>query len=280
MNTLFNEIMRPLITWYRRGQRLLLLFDYDGTLTPIVSHPRYARLHKAMQITLINLTRRPRIEVGIICGRDIDDLKAMVGLRQIYYVGTSGLQLDLSGSRITHPKADQMILLLAKFRKPLRNIIQMFPGAWLEDKQLGLTVHYRNVHPNHIMNLKIWIEKAALPFKGKLELLDGPMAVEITPKFGWNKATAVQLILEHIGDENLLTLYAGDGPNDIAALEAVNSMGGICIGIGPDVSQFVQYRLSNQTEFSAFLTRLDAALASTLRDASLRSLIPDVVQLS
>lgn len=278
MKSVFKEIMHPLMTWYSHGQRLLLLFDYDGTLTPIVPHPRLARLHPAMRRTLLNLNKRTRIEVGIISGREIDDLKAMVGLRGIYYVGTSGLQLDLCGSRITHPKADQMILLLARFRKPLRNIIKMFPGAWLEDKQLGLTVHYRNVHPNQIMDLKIWVEKVAIPFRGKLEIQEGPMAVEIAPKFGWNKATAVQLILEHIGDENLLTLYAGDGPNDIAALEAVTSMGGICVGIGPDASQFAQYKLADQAEFLAFLTRLNAEIAGTLRDDSLRSLIPGVVQ--
>jgi trehalose-phosphatase len=278
MKSIFKEIMHPLIAWHSHGQRLLLLFDYDGTLTPIVPHPRLARLHPAVRRTLLNLNKRVRIEVGIISGREIDDLKAMVGLRGIYYVGTSGLQLDLCGTRITHPKADQMILLLARFRKPLRKIIKMFPGAWLEDKQLGLTVHYRNVHPNHIMDLRVWIEKIAVPFNGQLELQEGPMAVEITPKFGWNKATAVQLILEHIGDEDLLTLYAGDGPNDVAAFEALTSMGGICVGIGPDASQIAQYRLAGQTELLAFLARLDAEIAHTLRDDSLRSLVSSVVQ--
>jgi trehalose 6-phosphate phosphatase len=266
MKSISNEIRQRLVAEYCRCKRLLLLFDYDGTLAPIAPHPRLARLHPATRRTLMDLSRHPRIEVGIVCGREIDDLKAMVDMRRIYYVGTSGLQLDLCGSRITHPRADEIILLLAKFRKPLRNIVRMFPGAWLEDKQLGLTVHYRHVHANHKENLKMWIEKAAIPFKERLELQDGAMAVEITPKYGWNKATAVQLILEHIGDENLLMLYAGDGPNDIAALKAVSSMGGICIGIGPDVSPYVEYRLESQADFLAFLASLNGAFPANRRE--------------
>jgi trehalose 6-phosphate phosphatase len=264
MKTQCNEIIQVLLSAYRHGRKLLLLFDYDGTLTPIVAHPRLATLHPTTRRTLINLSRRPRVEIGIVSGRGIDELKHIVALRQIYYVGTSGLQLELGGMRITHPKADEMILLLARFRKPLRNVIRQFPGAWLEDKQLGLTIHYREVHQNHIMSLRMWIEKVVSASRGKLELQDGPMAVEITPKYGWDKATAVRFILEHIGDNNLLTLYAGDGPNDIAALKAVTSMGGICIGIGSDVSSFSHYRLDDQREFIVFLARLNAALADAV----------------
>jgi trehalose-phosphatase len=192
----------------------------------------------------------------------------MVGLRRIYYAGTSGLELDLCGTRVMHPQAGKMAVRLASFRDNLSKILKMFPGAWLENKLLGLTVHYRDVQPDQIPNIKSWVERVASPSQDKLHLQDGPMAVEITPNLGWNKATAVQLILEHLGKENVLTLYAGDAPNDIAAMQFVASIGGICIGIGPDTSPVVQYCLADQSEFSVFLANLDSIMSRNSRGVS------------
>lgn len=258
-----QEIIGVLTAAYNHGQWLLLLFDYDGTLTPIVSHPSQAGLHPATRRILKNLARRPRIAVGVISGREIDDLKSMVGLRRIYYAGTAGLELDLCGTQVTHPQAGQMAILLAGLREPIRKVLEMFPGAWLENKRLGLTAHYRDVQPDQIPNLKTWIDRVALPFQDKLDLQDGPMAVEITPKLGWNKAAAVQLILEHLGKENVLTLFAGDAPNDVAAMEYVASISGFCIGIGPHTAPVVQYCCADQTQFSAFLADLDEVMSKS-----------------
>ncbi|MGD0652885.1 MAG: trehalose-phosphatase [Thermoguttaceae bacterium] len=272
-----QEIIDALTATYNHGQRLLLLFDYDGTLTPIVSHPRLAGLHPETRRILKNLACRPRIAIGIISGREIDDLKSMVGLRNIYYAGTSGLELNLCGTQVTHPQAGRMAMLLAILREHLNKILKMFPGAWFENKQLGLTVHYREVQQDHIPNIKSWVEQIASPFLDKLDLQDGPMAVEITPKLGWNKATAVQLILEHLGKENVLTLYAGDAPNDVAAIEYVSSIGGICIGIGPDTSQHVQFHLTDQAAFMAFIASLDAVIPKNMHgNSQLNRHCPDI----
>jgi len=101
--------------------------------------------------------------------------------------------------------------------------------------------------------------------------------VEITPKLGWNKATAVQLILEHLGKENVLTLYAGDAPNDVAAIEYVSSIGGICISIGPDTSQHVQNHLTDQAAFMAFIASLDAVIPRNMHcDSQLNRHCPDI----
>ena len=50
-------ILERLITAYQRGERLVLVFDYDGTLTPLVSHPRLAHLDPALRGVLARLTR-------------------------------------------------------------------------------------------------------------------------------------------------------------------------------------------------------------------------------
>ena len=45
-------ISQKLAAAYRSGHRLVLLFDYDGTLTPLVDHPRLAHLDPALREVL------------------------------------------------------------------------------------------------------------------------------------------------------------------------------------------------------------------------------------
>ena len=255
------DIVEALTVAYNLDKRLLLLFDYDGTLTPIASHPDLAELHPTAKQILKKLSNLPRVAVGIISGREIDDLESIVGLNGIYYAGTSGLELDLCGTQITHPNAGRLAILMANLRGPLSKILKIFPGVWLEDKQLGLTVHYRDIQTDQIPNLKAWIERVATPFKDKLQFNDGPMAVEITPNAGWNKATAVKFILEHFGHEKTLILYVGDATNDVDAFQYVASIGGISIGIGLETSEYVMCQLADQNTFSELLVSIDTAIS-------------------
>ena len=50
----------------RRAKRILLLFDYDGTLTPIVERPELARLAEGTRERLASLARGDRFLLGVI----------------------------------------------------------------------------------------------------------------------------------------------------------------------------------------------------------------------
>ena len=63
----------------RRGDRLAVFLDYDGTLTPIVSHPEDAWLSESMRETLRSLAGR--LPVAILSGRDLDDVRGRVHRR-------------------------------------------------------------------------------------------------------------------------------------------------------------------------------------------------------
>ena len=63
--------------------------------------------------------------------------------------------------------------------------------------------------------------------------------------WGWTKGTAVRLIFGDVGATNAALLYAGDGANDIDAMEIVTAMGGIALGIGPHPPTASQYSLPN-----------------------------------
>ena len=78
----------------RSGDRLAVFLDYDGTLTPIVSHPEDAWLPDSMRQTLRSLAAR--VPVAILSGRDLDDVRGRVLVDGIVYAGSHGF--DIAGA--------------------------------------------------------------------------------------------------------------------------------------------------------------------------------------
>lgn len=245
---------------YRRGQLLALLFDYDGTLVPLAAHPRLATMMPRTRRLLRRLAGRSRIALGILSGRELSELRTLVSLRNICYAGNSGLELDLRGTLISHPDLQNAIPAISALVGLLQKVINKFPGAWLEDKMIGLTVHYRDVPINQIPDLQSQVSVVSEPFLDRMRFTDGPKAIEIVPEVGWNKGTAVKFILEHLGQDDLLPLYAGDASNDDAAFEIVSEMGGICIGVGAGIRHFAHYCVADPAALLSFLLVLDKYL--------------------
>jgi trehalose 6-phosphate phosphatase len=255
-----QEILDQLLAAYRRASPLVLLFDYDGTLTPIVEHPGQAVLDLKTRRLLANLADRPRIHLGIISGRELDELKSLVHLPGLYFAGTGGLELELRGFRIIHPHANRMADIIKRIAAQLENQVAVHQGAWLEKKKLGLTVHYRQMPGQLLGSLQATVEEVTRNYPSELRVVQGPKAWEITPAKGWNKGTAVRLILADFGATSDVLLYAGDGANDADAMNEVAAMGGITLGIGLSAPSNATCRLPNQAALMEFLTILDSAL--------------------
>ena len=77
----------------RRDRRLAVFLDYDGTLTPIVPRPEDAVLAPEVRETVAKLARL--CTVAIISGRDLADVRKLVGVDGIVYAGSHGF--DIAG---------------------------------------------------------------------------------------------------------------------------------------------------------------------------------------
>lgn len=64
---------------FEKARKRLLMFDYDGTLTPIVKEPSAALPSEKLLRTLKTLTADPKNAVWIISGRDQDFLEKHLG---------------------------------------------------------------------------------------------------------------------------------------------------------------------------------------------------------
>src|SRR3989339_69757 len=80
-----------------RDRQLLVSLDYDGTLTPIVERPERAVLSGEMRRIVSELA--DLCTVAVISGRDLSEVKRLVGLDKIYYAGSHGFDISGPGDR-------------------------------------------------------------------------------------------------------------------------------------------------------------------------------------
>src|SRR5690606_2198907 len=90
----------------------LLILDYDGTLSPIVSDPKKADLPKEMKKSLDNLSQETF--VAVISGRDRMDVEQKVGLESLIYAGSHGLDMAGPGGLDIPEKVSEDVLVSLK----------------------------------------------------------------------------------------------------------------------------------------------------------------------
>lgn len=261
MDESFPEVLMPLLAAHHSGEKLLLLFDYDGTLTPIADYPWLAQLAPRMRDRLAQLAAAPRVQVGILSGRRLEEVEQMVDVPGLFYCGLSGIALKLAGSTLIHPAAAKAVQLIDDAAQRLAAIEQVYPGAWVEHKRYGFTVHLRGVAPTLIDEAHTRVLRFLDRAAAQLRILDGPLAVEVTVAGAWTKGDAVRMMVEQVG-EPVFVFYAGDAANDRDAFGATTALGGITLGVGPDAPPATTAHIDDPDTLTDWLSALLHALQS------------------
>src|SRR5438045_4477402 len=242
----------------RRGDRLAVFLDYDGTLTPIVSHPQDAWLSDSMRQTLQSLAAG--VPVAILSGRDLDDVRGRVLVDGIVYAGSHGFGIAGAGG-LRRELGAACLSVLDEAEMELSEELDAIPGAQLERKHLSVAAHYRNVKQNDAFRVALAMDAVAARHR-ELRRLDGKKVYELLPDIDWNKGKAVLWLLETLGLEgrNVLPIYIGDDRTDEDAFRALEKPGvGILVSEQPQVTA-ASYWLNNSEEVDRFLRELIARL--------------------
>jgi trehalose 6-phosphate phosphatase len=181
-----------------------ILLDVDGVLAPIVEQPADARVPDDTREELRRLADRYAL-VGCVSGRTSEDARRIVGVDDLVYVGSHGLELAPDAGR---------------WRKELEEVVE--ETDWpVEDKGLTISYHYRDVEDEEaaVSRLEQVAENALA--KG-LKARWGRKVLEILPPVDANKGTAVRELLEREGLRR--ALYAGDDTTDLDAFNALDGL--------------------------------------------------------
>ncbi|MFQ5826794.1 MAG: trehalose-phosphatase [Dehalococcoidia bacterium] len=245
------------------AQHLLLLTDYDGTLTPIVSRPELALLPPPMKELLTRLTAKRSYTVAVISGRALEDVRALVGIKGLYYAGNHGLEIEGPSFTWVHPQVDLALPLLEDLSRQLSARLGEISGAIVENKGLTLSVHYRMVAPDQVDQVRAIFDDIVQPWQQqeRIRVTRGKMVYEVRPPVDWDKGKAVDYFLERSqevqGTQNVLPFYLGDDITDEAAFQAVQDRGGVSIFVGRgDHESRATYSVASTQEVQRFLTSL------------------------
>jgi trehalose-phosphatase len=233
------------------GKNLFLFLDYDGTLTPIVERPEMAVLAKATKDLLEKLAQDRGVKIGIVSGRALADIRERVGLKEISYIGNHGFEIDapgvnfkgydLSGTRET---MDHLKLEISDGMGP-------FKGAFIEDKGISLSVHFRQLNEGQTEAFRIYLKGLTGPFISRqlVHADEGKKVVEIKPPVDWDKGKAVLWLLDQYKSkgDGVMPVFIGDDVTDEDAFKSLQGKG-VTIKVGEQGDTAADYFVKQQPE--------------------------------
>ncbi|OGX36161.1 MAG: trehalose-phosphatase [Omnitrophica WOR_2 bacterium RIFCSPHIGHO2_02_FULL_52_10] len=241
---------------------LLLFLDYDGTLTPIAATPAKAILDAETKKVLKKLSKISSCRLIVISGRALKDIKRMVGVNHITYVGNHGFEIEGLDK-----KFDGLIFLRFRYarnriREKIRTqLIPSIPGVHLEDKGITLSLHYRGVNAKKETEVKTLFHEIIKPYlsQRKIKLSYGKKVLEIRPPIAWDKGKAVWWLLKKTQTAKktkpVLPIYIGDDQTDEDAFKVLRGLG-LTIRVGRHRSSRAEYYLNNPNDVVRFLKQI------------------------
>jgi trehalose 6-phosphate phosphatase len=236
-------------------KKLVFFLDYDGTLTPIVSHPELAVLSKEMREVVKKLSQE--YTTAIVSGRMRQDVQNLVGIEGLFYAGSHGFDINGPNFSMVKPEVEKLVPLIAQIVEKLNKELGSIKGILIEDKKFSVGVHYRLVDEQRVPQIKAFCE-VIIKSNTSLRLMEGKKVFEIMPAIYWNKGEAVRWIMQALKIEWAETsvVYIGDDTTDENAFRVVRTRGaGILVSEKPKIS-CADYLLSSPQEVRRLFEQL------------------------
>jgi trehalose-phosphatase len=184
----------------------------------------------------------------------MDDLRARVGIDSVIYGANHGLQIYGPGIDFVDSRALSVRQDLQDLLRRIDPRVPAFRGAWVEAKELTVSVHYRLCTKDDESKLREFLLEALRPFAGRLHLAEGKKVFEILPQTFWNKGAAAHWILMRPENYTALVFSFGDDRTDEDLFRTLPDA--ITVKIGDGASTAAKYRMDGPEQVREFLVWL------------------------
>lgn len=244
------------------GKGLFIFLDYDGTLVPIRQVPDLgaSSLPEGTRDILLSLKAHGN-RLAIISGRALQDLKKMVGIKDIIYSGNHGLELEGPKIKFENLVSLESRRLIRKIRHRLLDRLCGIRGVIIEDKGLTFSLHYRLVKDDDMPIVVNSFNFAVRQYvdHGEIRVSKGKKVFEVRPSVNWDKGKMVLWLLARYrfaaGDREIFPVYIGDDTTDEDGFRVLRKEG-LTVFVGKPKESLAKYYLKDTEDVRRFLVLL------------------------
>jgi trehalose 6-phosphate phosphatase len=203
-------------------RRSALFLDLDGTLIDIA--PRHDEVWVAPDLpgVLTRLRQALGGALAIVSGRPLHDILSLIPIDGLCIAAEHGARLRLPDGTLEEHQAD--LPARADWIAAIKAALPRWPGAFLEEKTIGLVIHYRQA-PAFGADIEAFMRDLIAPEAGRAELLTALMAFEIRPA-GVGKGHAVDRLMALAPFTGRIPVFIGDDVTDEEGMAAAVAHGG------------------------------------------------------
>ncbi len=243
MTYLFNRSNHDLLEMFA-WSNVLLAFDYDGTLAPLVSAPERATMRASTRQLLGRASKL--YPCVVISGRaQSDALGRLRGVEVCRVVGNHGAEPSPNGEA-TRRRVQQWLPVL-KARLSRRQ------GVVIENKGFSLAVHYRRARERN--STRRVVLAAALSLKD-VRIVGGKLVVNCLVPDAPHKGLALERERAHSACDT--AIYVGDDETDEDVFQLDRPGQLLSIRVGRKRTSAAPYYIRNQAEIDRLLETLVA----------------------
>ena len=241
MGALLNREHREVLQQFA-WSKVLLAFDYDGTLAPIVSDPRRAVLRKSTRELLSQVAERyPTV---VISGRSHADVRKRVsGLGVAGVIGNHGLE--------PWAAADRYHRAVKRWMPKLHRALGDVPGVQVENKHYSVALHYRHAKNKRTAREAILDAVATL---GPARVMGGKQVVNVLPIGAPHKGAALERERDRLGCDT--AIYVGDDETDEDVFTLHQPKRLLSVRVGQSARSLALHHLGTQRDIDRLLKAL------------------------
>ncbi|RTL72744.1 MAG: trehalose-phosphatase [Hyphomicrobiales bacterium] len=232
-----------------------VFLDIDGTLIDVAPDPKSVRIPAELPGLLAGLSAALGGALALNTGREIKTVDGMLRPLRLPASGVHGSELRLAAG-------DHVEILAPRIPEGLTTAVRQAIGPsdtmLVEDKSVGLAVHYRKV-PDAVEFLGTILSDVVREWPA-YQLKGGRMIYEIIPR-GFSKATSIAKFLESGPFHERVPLVIGDDRGDEPAIAFAKSKGGAAFTVAGEYFPSCDADFASTIEVRSALARLLRALA-------------------
>ena len=241
MKDILSRAGRAVLQQYA-WSNVLVAFDYDGTLAPIVADPERALMRKATRELLHRVSKA--YPVVVISGRTRPDaLRKLRGAGVIEVIGNHGIEPRYAAAR---HEAE-----VRRWLPTLTRCVAPFRGVSIEDKTYSVTVHYRRAREKKKARAAILAAAAEL---GAVRLIGGKQVVNILPIGAPHKGIALESERDRLGCDTAIYIGDDETDEDVFGLDQPGRL--LTVRVGRKRGSQAAYYVSSQAAIDDFLAAL------------------------